>query len=54
MYVDRINKPTASILKKELICPNGHVLAVKMLYAKEKRPAFRLFVDAVIKKIIKK
>ena len=54
IYVDRINKPTVSILKKELICPNGHVLAVKILYAKEKRLAFRLFVDAAIKKIIKK
>lgn len=54
MYVDRINKPVVSILKKELTCPSGHVLAVKILYAKEKRPAFRLFVDAVTKKIIKK
>lgn len=41
MYVDRINKPTVSTLKKELICPNGHVLAVKILYVKEKRLAFR-------------
>lgn len=54
MYVDRINKPTVSILKKELICPNGHVLGVKIVYAKENRPAFRLFVDAITKKIIKK
>lgn len=54
MYVDRINKLTVSMLKKELICPNGHVLAVKIVYAKENRPAFRLFVDAITKKIIKK
>lgn len=54
MYVDRINKPAVSILKKELTCPNGHVLAVKTMYEKEKRSAFRLFVDAVTKKIVKK
>lgn len=54
MYVDRINKPAVSILKKELVCPNGHLLAVKAMYEKEKRSAFRLFVDAVTKKIIKK
>lgn len=32
----------------------GHVLGVKILYEKEKRPAFRLFVDSVSKKIIKR
>ncbi|TRZ53632.1 MAG: hypothetical protein D4S01_00995 [Dehalococcoidia bacterium] len=53
MYIDRISNPKISITKKNLTCPKGHLLGVKIIYEKEKRPAFRLFVDAVVKKIIK-
>lgn len=53
MYIDRINEPNVSILKKELLCPNNHLIGIKMIYEKEDRPAFRLFVDSVSKKIIK-
>ena len=53
MYIDRINDPKISITKKDLSCPKGHLLGVKTIYEKENRPAFRLFVDAVTKKIVK-
>jgi len=53
MYIDRISDPKVSILKKDLSCPKGHLLGVKIIYEKEKRPAFRLFVDSVVKNIIK-
>jgi hypothetical protein len=53
MYVDRIVNPRVSILKKDLSCSNNHLIGVKIIYDKEKRPAFRLFVDSVTKKIIK-
>ncbi len=54
MYVDRISDPSVSLAAKELRCPEGHVLGVATIYEKEDRPAFRLFVDAVTKKIVKK
>ena len=53
MYIDRMHNQKVAITRKNLSCPNGHVLGVKMVYQKEKRPAFRLFVDAVTKKIMK-
>jgi hypothetical protein len=53
MYLDRIYEASVSIVRKDLRCSNGHLLGVKIIYAKEKRPAFRLFVDAVTKKIVK-
>lgn len=53
MYVDRICEPAVSISKKDFTCPNGHLVGVKIIYEKENRPAFRLFVDSVSKKIIK-
>lgn len=53
MYIDRMHEPTVSIGGKNLSCLNDHVLGVKIVYEKEDRPAFRLFVDAVVKKIIK-
>ena len=54
MYVDRIINPKISIDRKDFTCPKGHLLGVKIIYDKEKRLAFRLFVDAVVKKIVKK
>lgn len=53
MYLDRITDSQVSITSKSLECPNGHLLGTEIIYKKENRPAFRLFVDAVRKKIIK-
>lgn len=53
MYIDRILNPKVSISRKDLSCSEGHLLGVKIIFEKEKRPAFRLFVDSVKKKIIK-
>lgn len=53
MYIDRIFEPKISLARKDLTCPKGHLLGVKIIYEKEKRPAFRLFVDAVSKKIVR-
>jgi hypothetical protein len=53
MYIDRISEPEVSIAGKDLTCAKGHFIGVKIIYEKEKRPAFRLFVDSVAKKIVK-
>jgi hypothetical protein len=53
MYIDRIFEPKISIAGKNLTCSKHHLLGVKIIYKKEKRPAFRLFVDSVVKKIVK-
>ncbi len=53
MYIDRISEEKVSLARKDISCPNGHLLGVKIIYEKEKRPAFRLFVDSVSKKIVK-
>lgn len=51
MYIDRIIEPSVSISSKDLSCPNKHLLGLKVVYEKEKRPAYRLFVDSVTKKL---
>jgi len=53
MYIDRIIDPSVPISRKDLSCSKNHLIGVKIIYDKENRPAFRLFVDSVIKKIIK-
>ena len=53
MYVDRIINPKVSVLRKDLTCPKDHLLGVRIIYKKENRLAFRLFVDSVVKKQIK-
>lgn len=53
MYIDRIINPQVSIAKKELACKKGHLLGIKIVYKKENRPAYRLFVDAVTKQVSK-
>lgn len=53
MYIDRIINSKVSLSRKDLTCSKGHLLGVKIIYEKEKRSAFRLFVDSVAKKIIK-
>ncbi len=55
IYIDRIIEPENIKLNKNLICPNcERVLAVLTIYEKESRPALRLFVGAITKKIVKK
>jgi len=54
MYLDRIMEPKASITAKELSCAKGHQIGIRMIYEKEDRLAYRVFVDAISKKIIKK
>ncbi len=51
MYIDRfINGQSEG---KELSCNNcGRTVGVLILYEKENRPAYRLFVGAVTKKIV--
>lgn len=53
MYIDRMSKNKVPTSGQNLTCPKGHILGRKIIYEKENRPAFRLFVDAVIKKITK-
>ena len=53
IYIDRISEPKVSLSRKDLICPKQHSLGIKIIYEKEDRPAFRLFVDAVKKAIVK-
>jgi len=53
MYLDRITNKRVPLLGKALACPRGHLLGVKIVYKKENRQAFRLFVDSIVKKIIK-
>lgn len=53
MYIDRIISPEVSISRKDLSCSKNHLIGVKIIYDKENRPAFRLFVDSITKKIIK-
>ncbi len=52
MYIDRIINPLVFLSRKDLTCPQGHLVGIKIIYEKEKRPAFRLFVDSITKKII--
>ena len=53
MYHDRIFNPKVSISGKVLSCSGNHIIGIKTIYEKENRPAFRLFVDSVTKKIVK-
>ncbi len=53
LYIDRISNPAIKISGTKLMCECGHLLGIKIIYKKEDRPAYRLFVDAVNKKIIK-
>lgn len=53
MYVDRISDSKVILAEKSLNCPDGHLLAMKIIYAKESRPTFRLIAETIKKKIIK-
>lgn len=53
MYIDRISDSAVSTSGENFICPNKHLLGIRTIYKKENRPAFRLFVDSVAKRIVK-
>ncbi|MCX6703184.1 MAG: hypothetical protein NTV02_00635 [Candidatus Zambryskibacteria bacterium] len=53
MYLDRIIDPQVLVARKDFTCQKDHLLGVKIIWEKENRPAFRLFVDSVNKKIVK-
>lgn len=53
MYIDRISDSKVSTARKDFSCPNGHLLGIGIIYRKEARPAFRLFVDSIIKRMVK-
>lgn len=54
MYLDRIFESDGIKLDTNLICPQcKRLLAVPIIYEKENRPALRLFVGAITKKIIR-
>lgn len=53
VYVDRIIKPVMG-KAKQLICKScKKVIGTFYIYEKEKRPAYRLYQDAVTKKVTK-
>ncbi len=53
MYLDRIISSNIDI-STDLVCPECQkLLAVRIIYEKENRPALRLFVGSVTKKIAK-
>ena len=52
LYIDRMHGNINN--KKELVCSKcKRLLGIRYIYEKEKRPAFRLFVGAISKKILK-
>ncbi|SRR5258708_3579591 len=54
MYIDRIVEAENINLDKDLVCLNCEkVLAVSTIYEKEGRPALKIFVGAITKKIVK-
>ena len=54
MYVDRIHGFKKVNFRTNLVCPScKEVLGTPIMYKKEKREAYRLFVGAVVKRITK-
>ncbi len=54
VYIDRIISPDGHGGAKHLACKScGKIIGTLYIYEKEKRPAYRLYQDAVIKKITK-
>lgn len=53
MYLDRMIEPKVSLTTKELRCPScKELLGSRMIYEKEQRLAYRLFVGSIAKKIV--
>jgi len=54
MYLDRISDEAADIKVDHFACPSCQkILGTRIVYEKENRPAIRLLIGAVNKKIIK-
>lgn len=54
LYLDRIENPKFALLQKNLICRQcKNIIGISIIYEKEKRKAYRLFIGAIEKKIIK-
>ncbi|OGH74144.1 MAG: hypothetical protein A3C90_03450 [Candidatus Magasanikbacteria bacterium RIFCSPHIGHO2_02_FULL_51_14] len=54
LYIDRIVAPEELSKAKQLVCPScKKVIGTFSIYEKEKRLAYRLYQDAVTKKITK-
>jgi hypothetical protein len=54
LYCDRILSSKLKLEDENLVCTNCHtLLGVYTIYKKEQRPAYRLFVASIKKKIIK-
>ena len=52
MYLDRIVEAKGIYIKQDLVCPNcKRLVAIQMIFEKEKRPALRLFVGAITKSV---
>jgi hypothetical protein len=52
MYLDRMENFSA--FGESLSCPNcSELLGLRIIYKKEDRPAFRLFVGSVTKRIVR-
>lgn len=52
--MDRITEPKDFVKDKNLICKKCQAtLGISMIYQKEKRPAYRLILGMVEKKIVK-
>ncbi len=53
MYIDRMIQPNVSVTTKELRCPGcKETVGIQIIYKKEQRLAYRLFVGSVTKKIV--
>ena len=52
-YIDRISEPAAALPENLKCFKCERLLGTKMIYEKEDRPAYRLYVGAVTKSLIK-
>jgi ribosomal protein S27E len=53
MYLDRIVEPETKRVGKVLKCDKcGTIIGTFYIYKKENRPAFRIYQNAIIKKIV--
>ncbi|MFO8016216.1 MAG: hypothetical protein R6U32_03870 [Candidatus Woesearchaeota archaeon] len=50
LYIDRMEPKRSA---KELKCSCGAMIGTRYVYMKEKRPAYRLYVDALVKEPLK-
>lgn len=53
MYIDRISHAAIDLDKKALHCNCGRIIGTRYIYKKEGREAFRIFVGAISKSLVK-